>query len=355
MTPDVFITNYNANFTGVSATIQNLVPEHQKSYHAALVGHALSGVTPPLSIKAARRLAATPPPDRPFSIWHVRREKEMFPALLLRDLFRFPIKVVFTSPSIRRKSYVPRKMMARCDALIATSEYAAPFFDPVSAIAPHGVNPELLRPLENKPAAWAALGYGGARGIATIGRIRPEKGTDLFVQSMIKALPELPDTTALVIGKATKSHTAFAQRLKDDVAAAGLSHRILFPGELAMSVVQKILPALSLVVQPARYEGHGMVPLEAMACGTAFVGTPTGYFREFADDGARGLIADHEDPASISRAVTSLLTDSARLSKMQISCRHYAETTGSIANEAALIHEVYERLWAGENLRARVP
>ena len=37
--------------------------------------------------------------------------------------------------------------------------------------------------------AWAATGYPGTAGIATIGRIRPEKGTDRFVAAMLHLCP----------------------------------------------------------------------------------------------------------------------------------------------------------------------
>lgn len=78
-------------------------------------------------------------------------------------------------------------------------------------------------PATNRGAAWEQLGFGGTHGIATVGRIRPEKGTDLFVEAMLRLLPERPGAVALVIGRAGGKHEAFLTKLKAQVEAASRS------------------------------------------------------------------------------------------------------------------------------------
>jgi mannosyltransferase len=276
----------------------------------------------------------------------VRRNTEMRAAIWSRDVLRLPIRIVFTSAAQRRHSAFPRWLISRMDAVVATSDKAAGFVPHVRAVVPHGVDCARFHPAADRAAAWAAQQAGGARAIATIGRIRPEKGTDLFVEAMIRLLPRHPDVIALVIGRAGGKHDAFLAGLKEQVAAAGLAERIRFPGEAPASRLPEILRALSLVCQMPRYEGYGMVPLEAMASGVPFVASDAGYYREFSSQGRSGLVVGVEDAGGAAEAMDALLSDPARLEAMSRTARDVAETRFSAEREADGIGAVYEALWS---------
>ncbi len=342
----LYVTNANPRFTGVSATIRNLLPVQQQQFDLTLVGQPLPDCSAPISFAEARRLTRTQPKDHPFPIWHVRRDPEMLRAIIMRDVMRIPMKIVFTSAAQRRHSAFPRWLISRMDAVIATTQEAASFVDNVAAVVPHGVDTSVFRPGPDRAASWAALGHGGQRGVATIGRIRPEKGTDIFVQAMIAALPAFPDTVALVIGRAAPKHQAFLDDLKQMVAAAGLSERILFVGELPPDLMAQTMQGLSLVCQFPRYEGYGLVPLEGMASGAPFVATDTGYYRHFSQGGKAGRIIDMADTAAAAKAVSDLLADQDALSAMSTDATRIAGAQFSIQYEAAGIAAVSEALWA---------
>ncbi|MFN3209142.1 MAG: glycosyltransferase family 4 protein [Roseovarius sp.] len=344
--PDLIVTNFNRNFTGVSSTTASVVRCQVDQYDLALAGHPLPGCPDPVSKAQAATLSRTPPPGRPFTIWHVRRNPEMRAALWVRDVLRRPVRIVFTSAAIRRHSAFPRWLISRMDAVIATTEAAAGFVPNVRAVAPHGVDTDRFTPAPDRAAAWAASGYPGARGMATIGRIRPEKGTDRFVAAMLRLLPQHPGLTALVIGRAAKSDQPFLDTLKAQIAAAGLTDRILFPGEVAPDALPALTRSLSAIVQLPRYEGYGMTPLEGMASGVPFVATDTGYYRSFSSQGKSGLIVS-EDPADAADALLSILADPARHAAMACAARDIACDHFSITREADAIGRVYEEIWAG--------
>jgi mannosyltransferase len=67
----------------------------------------------------------------------------------------------------------------------------------VAGIVPHGVDVERFAPSADRGAEWKKAGYPGKYGIGIVGRIRKEKGTDLFVEAMCRVLPQRPDFTAL--------------------------------------------------------------------------------------------------------------------------------------------------------------
>jgi len=342
--PELIVTNFNPSFTGVSATAAAVVRRQARRYDMALAGHPLPGCPAPIGRWQAIRASRRPAPGRPFVIWHVRRNPEMQAAILARDILRLPVRAVFTSAAIRRHSAFPRWLIARMDAVIATTEAAAKFVPNVHAVVPHGVDTERFSPAPDRAAVWAATGYPGDRGIATIGRIRPEKGTDRFVEAMLRLLPERPGLTALAIGRAAGADAGFLAGLKARIAAAGLSGRILFPGEIAPDALPGLMRALTCVVQLPRYEGYGMAPLEGMASGVPFVATDQGHYRIFSGQGRCGIVIAADDAAG---ALEALLDDPDRHAAMSRAARDAAETRFGIEREAEGSAAVYEDLWAG--------
>ena len=343
--PELYVTNYNRNFTGVSATAANVIRQQVTRHEMALVGQPLPGCPTPLTRAAAARITRNhPPADHPFAIWHVRRNTEMRSALWLRDVRRANIKIVFTSAAQRLHSAYPRWLIRQMDAVIATTERAAEFVPHVRAVVPHGVDTDVFSPATNRANAWEQMGFGGTHGIATVGRIRPEKGTDLFVEAMLRLLPERPGAVALVIGRAGGKHEAFLTKLKAQVEAAGLADRLLFIGEYPAADLPKLMRALSLVVQLPRYEGYGMVPLEALASGVPFVGSDAGYYGSFSNAGRVGKVVPLGAEEADAHAALSLLRreDQAALSD---AARRWAEGRFSARAEADGIEAVYNALW----------
>lgn len=345
--PDLIVTNFNRNFTGVSATAAGVVRVQMGRYDMALAGVGLPGCPAPISRAEARALTRTPPPNRAFTIWHVRRNTEMRAAIWARDVLGLPIRIVFTSAAQRRHSAFPRWLIARMDAVIATTEAAATFVPHVRAVVPHGVDCARFHPAPDRAAAWAETGFGGSCGLATIGRIRPEKGSDRFVAAMIELLPRRPGVTALLIGRAAKSDQRFLDGLKQKIAAAGLTDRILFPGEVAPDALPALMRALSVVVQLPRYEGYGMAPLEGMASGVPFVATDAGYYASFSCGGGCGVIVPEDAPAETAAAIEHLLSAPQTHGAMARAAREAAQTRFSIEAEADGIGAVYESLWSG--------
>ena len=271
---------------------------------------------------------------------------EMRAGIFARDILRLPVRLVFTSAAQRRHSLLPRWLIARMDAVIATTPEAARFVPGVRTVAPHGVETDSFHPAASRRTAWTDTPYPGEAGIAAIGRIRPEKGTDRFVAAMIQALPLLPGHTALVIGKAASEHAAFLTGLKSQVAAAGLEDRILFPGEIGPDTMPALVRGLSLLVALPRYEGYGVTPLEAMASGVPFVASDAGWFEEFSGGNAAGLVIPEGDPGRAADEIVAILSDPERHAGMATAARARAVDRFSVAAEAEAINAVYAALWA---------
>jgi mannosyltransferase len=348
MPPEVYVTNFHKRFTGVSATADAVISKQLQRYALKLVGLPLPSLQQACSYRQALRECRTLPNHRPFAIWHVRRNAEMLAALFARDVLRLPIKTVFTSAAQRLHSVFPRMLIARMDAVVATTNRAASFVPRVAAVVPHGVDTQRFTPASDRRSAWRQLGLPGEYGIGIVGRIRSEKGTDLFVEAMCRVLPQRPDFTAVIIGRAKPAEANFEAQLRQQLQEKGLDKRVLFLGEKSPQELAQILRALSLLVAPPRYEGFGMTPLEAMASGLAVVATDTGVFRDVIEEGQTGYVVGIDQIDDLTAAVLRITANPSSLHAMGRQARQIAVDRLSLDREIEGYASVYQRLWNGE-------
>ena len=344
---EVVAPNFKRRLSGVTATIQRLVPLQSRSLGIVALGPGLGDRVPRIPYTTLLRMVRRPR-HRPFRIWHARRNTEMLAGLVLRDLFRLPLKVVFTSASQRRHTAYTRALIARVDAVISTSAATAGYLPRPSTVVMHGIDTELFRPAADPVAEWTASGLPGRYGIGCFGRIRHQKGTDVFVDAKLRVLPRHPDATAVVLGRATEGHRAFEAELKARATAAGLADRLLFPGEVDVDAIAEWYRRLSVFVAPQRWEGFGLTPLEALASGVPVVATTVGAFPELVIEGETGHLIPPGDVAAMASAVDGLLARPQDRLRMALAARRVATSRFSLEREAEAVTAVYERLWRGE-------
>ena len=345
MSSNLLITDMHPRITGVGATIRTLVPHiHEIEPLTMVSSRSLPGIRSVGIFKAITE-CLKPPTDKPFRIWHARRNKEMLLGLIVKHILRARVRLVMTSCALRRHSWFPRQLLASMDAIIATSPEAASYVENVVATIPHGVDCDRFRPAKDRREALKAMGIPGEYGVSIVGRIRPEKGTDLFVDAMIRVLPQHPGFTACIAGKTTIEHQSFRKQLEDKIANAGLTDRFVWLGEVEYDRMPLFHSAMSLCVAPARYEGFGLVPLEAMACGVPVVASRTGCYSEVISPGINGNLVPCDDLEALVAALQSLIENPEELSKLGELGRQHVERLYSARLEATRIVEVYHRIW----------
>lgn len=343
--PEVIVFNLKKRYTGVSATVNALVPIQLGQWRLAYCGTPLPHGVPGMTLKQAIALSRKPPAGRKFRIWHVRRDHEMMAGLWARDVLRLPIKLVFTSAAQHLHGRFPRWLISRMDAVISTTPLAASFVLNTTAVVPHGIDLQRFAPPPDKANAWADSGLPGRYGIGTFGRVRPDKGSDVFVDAMIATLPHLPDATAVIAGLAQPQHQAYEKALREKIAAAGLSERIVFLGEVPAAEVHRWYQRCLLCVACPRYEPFGLTPFEAAATGCAVVCSRTGAFDQLAIPGETGELVDTGDAVGLAHAVRRVMVDPQRALAMGEAARQRVTERFSLAQEAAGIGRVYQQLF----------
>lgn len=335
----VIAPNLKRRLSGVTATIARLVPIQARHIGIVATGPGLPPSVPHLPLWKAAIL----PRDR-WRVWHARRNTEMLLGLLLRHVLRRRLKLMFTSASQRTHTGYTRWLIHRMQAVVATSRRSADYLDVPATIILHGIDTETFSPAADRAALRARLGLPDGLVIGCYGRIREQKGTGDFVEAMLRLLPRLPGATALVMGRATESHGAYLERLGRRVAEAGLADRLRFLPEVPVDAMPDWYRVLDLYVAPQRWEGFGLTPLEAMACGTPVVATRVGAFDELVDPGVTGLLVEPGDPQALAAAARQVLADPAELDAMRGAARRHVEARFRIEQEAEALIAIYRRL-----------
>jgi mannosyltransferase len=307
----------------------------------AALGPGLPETIPHIRFRDLLRLWSRPHGKR-FRVWHARRNVEMLPAIIMRDILRMPLKIVFTSASQRRHSGWTKWLISKMDAVVATSGRTATYLNVPNTVVMHGIDTERFSPPTDKAATRQNLGLDPARKfVGCFGRVRHQKGTDLFVDTMIELLPTRPDWTAIVAGRATGPHVDYEKGLIDKVAKAGLADRILFVGE--HTNINEWYRTLDLFVAPQRWEGFGLTPLEAMATAVPVVATDVGAFPELivTGEGETGTVIIAELEA-MSAATGKFMDNDARCQAAAVRARQHAVANFSIEGEVRRLGAVYE-------------
>jgi mannosyltransferase len=333
------VPNLHRRYSGVTATNRMVAPKLAKMFCAAWLGpnrpDGIAGIGFSGLLRLWRR--------RALLIWHARRNNEMIAGVLLRSL-GWPLKLVFTSAAQRHHSWTTRWLIRRMDAIIATSAISASFLKCKATVILHGVDTDRYAPPVDRASAFAEAGLPGRYAIGCFGRVRAQKGTDVFVQAMCALLPRYPDFTALVVGAIMPEQRGFANELKTRIEAAGLTSRILMTGELPIEAVPRWYQRLTIYAFTSRNEGFGLTLIEAMSAGSALVASRAGAAELVVEDGVTGILAPPGDVDALVAALEPLMRDPTSAVKMGERARARVLEKFSLDAEAASIAEVYRAL-----------
>src|SRR5262249_19500417 len=347
--PEIIIPNLNWRYSGVTATNRAVAPLLACACRVAWLGPPRPDGVAALELFALLRLRLRPPAGG-VRIWHARRNVEMIVGVILRWL-GFRLGLVFTSAAQRHHTWITRFLMARQDAVIAASAAAASYLKrPPTKIIHHGVDTDRYAPPPAREQAFGATGLPGKYGIGAFGRVRAQKGTDVFVAAMCRLLPRYPDFTAVVIGRITVEHRAFADKLLADAAAAGLTDRVRFLGELPIEEVPRWYQRVSIYAFNSVEEGLGVTWREARAAGAALVGARAGAAATIVRDGDTGVLVPPGDADALVAALEPLMRDPGRAAAMGVRARARAVAEFSLAHEADEIAAVYRDVWAAKGV-----
>lgn len=136
-----------------------------------------------------------------------------------------------------------------------------------------------------------------------VGDFRPEKNLTFLIQGWSRLHKRLPEPITLVLAGAEVGEF---KKLRKEVKKRGLETAVIFPGFIRDDDLAAVYSAATVFVFPSLYEGFGLPPLEAMACGTPCVVSNSSSLPEVT--GSAALLFNPTSLDSFADCMTRVLT-----------------------------------------------
>jgi glycosyltransferase involved in cell wall biosynthesis len=181
-------------------------------------------------------------------------------------------------------------------------------------VAPCAADP-LFAPLQDAARLAAARArYGtGERFILCVGNLQPRKN----LQTLIAAYVRLRQADAtrhrlVLVGKAAWLYDPIFAAAR----ASGYGTELIFTGYVPQEDLVALYNAADLFVYPSLFEGFGLPPLEALACGTPVIATNTSALPEVV--GEAGVLVDPQDVEGLAGAMARVLGDGVLRARLRV-------------------------------------
>ena len=207
---------------------------------------------------------------------------------------------------------------------------------------PYGVDVDLFAPSseDDKERSREALGLTGAGPVVGFFAKRASndddrKGTDVFVDAMLRLNERDKGAAALIVGPGWKD-------LVRRFHARGI-RTAWIPFAADTSRLPPLYRALDFYWVTSRVEGGPVPLLEAMSTGMCCLSTPVGLALEVIDDGENAVLLPMNDAAAFVDATMTLWSDRERMRMMGNAARKKMVSTMRAQDVATLVQPVYDR------------
>jgi glycosyltransferase involved in cell wall biosynthesis len=208
-----------------------------------------------------------------------------------------------------------RAAVRRADRILAVSENTRTDLSRLLGVDPGRVRvsrlgpPAVPAPSEAGGEARARLGLAGDYLLYT-GNHSPHKNLPTLLEALGLLVGQGRDLRLAITGPRDRHTPAVAARAE----ALGLRSRVVFTGTVPDAELFALYAGARALVFPSLYEGFGIPPLEAFACGVPVVASNAASIPEVVGDAA--LLADPRDGAAFRDAIAKVLDDPALRSEL---------------------------------------
>lgn len=212
-------------------------------------------------------------------------------------------------------------IVKRSSGIITVSEYSKHDivndfgYPPERIYVTHLASENIYRPLDKSLCRNILKKYYSIENdfILYVGGFSPRKNIVGLIKAYNLVKSKLPRGMKLVIaGYKGKSYRIY----KDLVDCLHLEDSVIFPGFIDVNHMPHLYNSATLLVYPSFYEGFGLPPIEAMACGTPVIASNLSSIPEILEDSA--LLFNPLDIESIgSYIITAVLDNNLRQSMIE--------------------------------------
>jgi phosphatidylinositol alpha-1,6-mannosyltransferase len=179
-----------------------------------------------------------------------------------------------------------------------------------------GVDTRQFVPARSAPEVRHRLGWGTRPVVLTVARLQRRKGQDQMIRAIGQVAAQVPEVLYAVVGAGEDD-----SYLRQLARASGVADRVQFLGQLSDDTLIDCYQQCDLFVLPNRQngtdiEGFGMVLLEAQACGRPVIAGDSGGTADAVKIPESGQLVESDRPGPLAEAVSGLLLDPERRSRM---------------------------------------
>jgi glycosyltransferase involved in cell wall biosynthesis len=255
---------------------------------------------------------------RPVDVLHVQYTAPPFcPAPVIttiHDLAFEHLPETFTRRGQMQLRLTVRRTARRAARVITVSEYSRQDIIRTYRLAPEkvlvtycGLEARFTpHPETSGEAAAVRRRFGIERDfLLAVGSLQPRKNLARLVRAYARLRAERADFTPQLVITGRRlwlSGETFAE-----IERACLKNDVIVTGYAADEELPALYRAATALIYPSLFEGFGLPPLEAMACGTPVVTSSTSCFPEILGDAA--VMVDPYDEAALARAMLAVIGD----------------------------------------------
>ncbi len=221
--------------------------------------------------------------DRDIELYHVPQNGVGLPkdkhcpfVITLHDVIPYKMPETCGETFLRIFNEEMPSIVSRCDGIITVSQFskediAMAFNFPKEKIfVTHLAAEDIYHPLDKKECLDLIKSRYGIDGdyILYVGGFSPRKNIVGLIEAFSKLKTKYKKDINLVIaGKQGKSYPIYKKSAQD----LGVEGSVIFPGFIDVDHLPQLYNASKLLAYPSFYEGFGLQPVEAMACGVPVI------------------------------------------------------------------------------------
>lgn len=213
---------------------------------------------------------------------------------------------------VRRMNRLMPDIVRRADHIVVDSMFIRAEVMAHYGVAPERVSTVLLgvqpdfRPRDEAACQTVLLRHGLRYGayLLAVGTLEPRKN----LQTVLAAFAQLPATLRrryplVIVGGAGWRMEAFSASVRQMIARA----QVILTGFVSQADLPMLYAAARMLVYPSLYEGFGLPPLEAMACGVPVICADRASLPEVV--GNAGILIDALDDRVLAAQIERLIED----------------------------------------------
>lgn len=173
--------------------------------------------------------------------------------------------------------------------------------------------------------------------VGIIGRLIPLKNHDIFLCAAKEVLKKVKNVYFLIVGDGP-----LMNKMQSYVYSLGIAENVIFTGW--RTDIERIIPALDILVLCSKIEGHNIAILEAMACEKPVIGSDVSGIHSVIKNNENGVLVPEGDPVALSKAILYLLSHNEKAESIGKAARKYIQERYSIDSMIGAYVNLYEAL-----------